>query len=362
MQRLEILTGQLALVGGERRERSPLITIAEPDGLLTPEAHKGRLYVLIEANMELARAPQACQTAARTIRREFYADTTYSVTSALRAALRAANKAIYELNIGQPAQQRVQVGCTCAVIKDGELYLALVQPAQTYILSDGQLRPIPAHPSWNPAHLSAAPFVHSGALGASLFIEPELFRSDFGANSQILICPSRISHVLRKADAQRLLEISDPEEHIAALAEFAGAHEILDLHALAIKVRKAAPKPLPLPEAEREPHRERMPGILGAVLSRLRGSPEPASPAAPRPDPLHTLPEQPSYSPTPPPRPTPIDLGESLTDRYERNRREKPQPAPSKPRPQWSICRPRPFSVSRITTQPPAPSISAMDR
>ena len=162
MQKFETRTGQLSLVDGIRQQASDMITVAEPRSLFAPEAYKGTLYVLVEAEAIAPRSQQMCVLAAQTVRRAFYENPTFSITAAMRRAIAAANKAIYEQNIAQPAGKRATVGITVAVLKENDLFVAQVQPAQMYVLSEGVLRALPAHPSWDPAHVSVAPFTRSG--------------------------------------------------------------------------------------------------------------------------------------------------------------------------------------------------------
>lgn len=343
MDRIETQIDQLGLVGGIRQPTSDLITVAEPTSRLGPEVRKGRLYVVVEANSEAPKAAQACQLAARTIRRVFYEDNTYSVTAALRAALRAANKALYEQNVSQPPGRRAQVSCTCAVLKEGELFVAQVQPAQAYVLSEGQLRALPAHPSWDPAHVSAAPFTQAGALGASLFIEPELYRCTLRAGDAAILCASSFAHLLGRADAERLMRLADPAEMLADLERLAESGGLSEAHALAIVAR-----PAPNPALQRTPlssgagkggqrGARSLGGWLGA-LGRRKPQPQAAVTEAPASDPLYTLPEEPAHSSMPPPRPAPINMGESLRERYERQRQERQRqererPASRRPNP-----------------------------
>jgi len=340
MDRTETRSAQLGLVGGIRQQQSDLITAVEPANPFAPEARKGRLYILVEVDPELPKAAQACQLAARTIRRAFYDDSSYSVTSGLRTALRAANKALYEQNVSQPAGRRAQVSCTCAVLKDGDLFVAQVQPAQCYVRSEGRLRALPAHPSWDPAHVSAAPFAHAGALGASLFIEPELYRCAMGAGDAAIICSSGFAPLLGRADVERVLGLDDPAAAADELARLADAAGLADAHALALVSRpalSAAAQRAPLsPTGVGERGRlaaRSFGGWLGAIggeaAGLFRGRPrggagrEPAANTPARPDPLHTMPEEPTHSPAPAPRPAPIVLGESLSERYERQREEQ---------------------------------------
>lgn len=341
MQRVETRTGQLGLVGGIRQERSDLVMVAEPHSPFAPEARKGLLYLVVEADGGAPRAAAACQLVARVVRRSFYADNTFSVTSAARAAIRAANKALYEQNFNLPAQQRIYVGLTCAVLRDGDLFVAQVQPAQAYVLSAGRLRALPAHPSWDPAHVSVAPFARAGALGASLFIEPELYRSALAEGDGAILCSSGFGHLLGRAEVEQALRQGDPERAVERLVQAAEAHALPDAHALALSVvpalspaARAAPMSLGgVGERGRLAARsagDLLAGLASEAARLVRRAPRPAPrpPAPERPDPLRTMPEQPTASPAPLPRPVPLDLGESLGERYEQARRAGPDKAP----------------------------------
>lgn len=343
MQRIETSVGQLGLVGGLRQEQSDLITIAEPASLFAPEARKGRLFILAEADRAVPRATAIGQLATRTIRRVFYEDSSFSVTSALRAAVIAANKAVYQQNMSLPAAQRAQVGVTCAVLKDRDLFVVQVQPAQAYVFSEGRLRALPAHPSWDPAHVSVAPFIRAGALGASLFVEPELYRCTMAPGDSALICASSFTHLLGRPEVDRLLRLGDLDALLADLARIAADGGLTDAHALALQLRPAlssAARESPLsPTGVRERGRLAarsfgawLGDLTGEAALLLRRPPKPtAGPVASRPDPLTTLPPEPAYSANPPPRPAPIDLGEPLDARYERGQRERRRPGPSDP-------------------------------
>jgi hypothetical protein len=323
MQRLDLQLAQFSLIGGERAAQSDLIAIAEPNTPLAPEAQKGRLYVLVEPGAAVPRTGYACQLVMRTLRRAFYEDTTYSVNSALRAAVRAANKALYELNIGMAVHQRVPVGITCAVWKDNDLFLAQVQPTQAYVLSAGQVRALPAHPSWDPAHVSVAPFTRAGALGVSLFIEPELYRCTLRPDDAALLCSSSFAHLLSREMVAALLRTDDPPTLFDLLAQHAITADLLDTHALVIQAHAYRPAVLP-PVASKQ--RATGTGIAGWFGRSLRApaapQPQPEAPAA-RPDPLTTLPELPTHSPNPPPCPAPLVVGETLSEQYVRNQEQR---------------------------------------
>ncbi len=339
MQKFETRESQLGLVGGVRQQSSDLIVVAAPGSLFAPEARKGMLYILVEADEASSRSQLACQLAARTIRRTFYEDDTVSITAALRRAIGAANKAVYQHNIAQPAGNRATVGVTVAALKDCDLFVAQVQPAQAYVLNSGELRALPAHPSWDPAHVSAAHFSRVGAVGASLFIDPELYRCTMRPGEALILCSSGFAPLLNRSETDRLLHTQDGAAAVERLHELAAQHELADAHALVVELR-----PVLSPAAEREPLSPAGVGERGRVAARtLRGwlsavtgeaalavrgrRAAPAEQKSPRPDPLRTMPEQPQHSPNPPSLPAPIDIGEDLGERYARSRQNRDQSA-----------------------------------
>src|ERR1044071_1938237 len=138
MPRYETRSTQFGLISGIRQPRSDMALVAEPAGLFTPEARKGQLYIIAEAEGDVARGRDACQLVIKTIRKLFYEDSSYSVTASLRKAIVASNKALYEHNFGVAATKRAVVGVTCAVVKGADLYIAQVLPAQAYVLAGGK--------------------------------------------------------------------------------------------------------------------------------------------------------------------------------------------------------------------------------
>lgn len=337
MERFEVRTKQFGLVDGANQAPAELISAAEGADPLAPEARKGRLYLVVEADGDGARGIAACKLALRVFRRAFYDDQSFSVTAALRAALRATNKALYEHNFNLPATERVTVGCTAAVLREGTLYVAQVQPTQAYVLSEGRLRALPTHPVWDPAAVSAALFARSGALGASLFIEPELFRCPLRAGEGAIMCSSAFAGLLNRADLEALFRPDNAGVTTARLKERALAAGLTTAHALILTV-EPAPRRRPAgilwrsDDAAAQPDEPRpaTPWFSG-LARRLGWRRPPVAPAPePAPDPLYTMPAQPTHSPAPPSRPAPLDVGESLGERYARGR-EQPERAPLRP-------------------------------
>jgi hypothetical protein len=352
MPRYETRTSQFGLVSGIQQPRSDMVLVAEPTALFSPEVRKGQLYLIVEADQDLARGRDACQLVARTIRKQFYDDRSYSVTSALRKAISAANQALYQHNFDAIPQKRATVGVTCAVIKDNDLYLAQVLPAQAYVLAEGKLRALPTNLSWNPAQGSAAPFLRMGALGSSLSVEPEFYRAVLRPGDALVLCSSNLARLLGRDEVMRLLRSPEPSDITAGLLALCKQNALPEAHGLAVAIcapLSPAAQAAPLSRAgisERGRVALRTMGgwaarVTGeaALLIKGPGGRDRARKAAARREQERREQAQlsrphiePAHSPTPPPPPRPLDLGSSLEDQVAQARAARParmgQPAP----------------------------------
>ncbi len=216
------------LVSGIPQQKSDLTLVVTPANPFAPEARKGQLHIVVEADQDVSRGRDACLLVMRTIRRVFYEDPAFSVTSSLRKAILAANRALYQQNFNAPPQKRAVVGLTCAVVKDRDLFIAQVAPAQAYVMAEGRLRALPANAAWGGP---AFPF-RSRALGASLTIEPDLYRAVLRPGDGILICTSNLSDLLSRDDVTRLLRTAEPDDTVTGITELCRHHQIADAHGI----------------------------------------------------------------------------------------------------------------------------------
>jgi hypothetical protein len=343
MAPFETRSSQFGLVSGIRQTSSDMVLVAEPAGLFAPEARKGQLYIVAETDQDVARGRDACQLASRTIRKLFYGDSSYSVTSALRKAISAANKALYEHNFSVSPAKRAVVGVTCAVIKGSDLYIAQILPAQSYVLAGGKPRAIPAIPAWNQAESGKSAFIKPGALGASLSVEPEFYRAVLRPGDGLLLCSSNLARLLGQADVVRLLRAGDPAEIADRLAEFCKENALTEAHGIAAAVRpplSPAAQAAPLSRAGiTERGMVALRGI-GGWATRVTGDAAllvkgPAARAQKRKTEtrveqarreearLAELPEEPPYRLDPVAPSRPLELGESLEERVARERQER---------------------------------------
>ncbi|HWQ15096.1 MAG TPA: hypothetical protein VNL77_20025, partial [Roseiflexaceae bacterium] len=234
MPRYETRSRQFGLVSGIPQPASDMVLVAEPAGLFTPEARKGRLYIVAETDQDVARGRDACQLVCRVIRRQFYGDTSFSVTASLRKALVAANQALYQQNVGAPPQKRGFVGVTCAVVKGEDVYVAQVKPAQAYLMAEGRLRALPPGAGWRQGPERATAYFKPNALGKSLTVEPEFFRAVMRPGDGLLLCTSNLAPLLSRDAVTRLLRAPEPGEVSERLVALCREHGVDEAHGLVV--------------------------------------------------------------------------------------------------------------------------------
>lgn len=336
MRRYDTRTKQFGLIGGVRQAESDYITVFEPTSLFMPETRKGNLYIVTETDNELSHGHEACLLVSRQIRKTFYADDTFSVTAALRAAIRAANQALYKFNFDTEPGQRAYVGVSCVVIRGADLYIAQVTPAQAYLWCADTLRALPGHSFWDTAHTTVSHYAKLGALGASLFVEPDLYRNQIHAGDALLVCSSTMSRMLANNNVAQFLRFQDPAASSESLLTLCEQQRLPRTHGLVLEIaasRAPTVRPDNLgPRSVRVLVTQTWAGTLGwlsdfsdTLVQRLPGRQTTDSrshSAADADTSITTLPAQPQHSPNPPSSPRPLDLGESVLERREREQRE----------------------------------------
>lgn len=229
MTRYKLQTYQFGIVSGIRQEISDRISSALPGNLFAPEARKGQLFVLSEAVNDNVRGKEACDLVADVITATYYKDSSFSITSSLRKALEIANKTLYEHNFKAAHHQKTAVSVTCAVLRGNDLYIAQVQPTQSYIAHKGQLRALPTYPSWDHA-ASSSVMLRPNALGTSLFSEPELFRNVIEPGDVVVLCSSRLARLIGRNEAERLFCLEDAPSALEELYAICRRNALAEAH------------------------------------------------------------------------------------------------------------------------------------
>ncbi|MFQ3683683.1 hypothetical protein [Roseiflexus sp.] len=335
------------LVSGIPQPKSDLTLVVTPASPFAPEARKGQMHIVVEADQDVSRGRDACLLVIRTIRRVFYEDPSFSVTSALRKAILAANRALYQQNFNAPPQKRAVVGLTCAVIKDRDLFIAQVAPAQAYVMAEGRLRALPANAAWGG---TAIPF-RSRALGASLTIEPDLYRAVLRPGDGVLICTSNLSDALSRDEVTRLLREAEPDDTVRGITELCHHHQITDAHGIvAMTFARLSPAAQASPFSAAGVNErvrvtfsgfaERLARAGAEVVWLLRGPSDREARRRAEVTRMRLAEEEqrlkhpykePPYSADPPPTPRPLNLDESLQSNMYHRRSPAARSSPQRP-------------------------------
>jgi hypothetical protein len=234
MVRMRTRSVQFSVSQGENPLPNDTLLICEADDPLSMEARKGELFIIVESQQELARHRQPLQLVLRTVRKFFYESASFSVQSALRRAIIAANQALYEYNMTQDQTKRVAFGMTCVVVKTQDVYVAQINPSQMYILGDGQLRAIPSSVLWRTIHYTPTPVNVSSMMGSTLSVEPEFFRAMWTPGETLMIVTSNLASVLDRDTVGQILRLVNPAKMIQALRDVCHTKGVGDAYGLAM--------------------------------------------------------------------------------------------------------------------------------
>ena len=234
MVRMRTRSVQFSVSQGENPLPNDTLLICEAEDPLSMEARKGELFIIVESQQELARHRQPLQLVLRTVRKFFYESASFSVQSALRRAIIAANQALYEYNMTQDQTKRVAFGMTCVVVKTQDVYVAQINPSQMYILGDGQLRAIPSSVLWRTIHYTPTPVNVSSMMGSTLSVEPEFFRAMWTPGETLMIVTSNLASVLDRDTVGQILRLVNPAKMIQALRDVCHTKGVGDAYGLAM--------------------------------------------------------------------------------------------------------------------------------
>jgi hypothetical protein len=107
---------------------------------------KGHLYLIVTSTISSARAQEATQLAAETIRGEYYYDESAGIRVCIEKAIASANKRLNHqrerLGLhGRGANGPIGIGI--AVVRGNELYVATIGPAEAYLIRQARLSTLP---------------------------------------------------------------------------------------------------------------------------------------------------------------------------------------------------------------------------
>lgn len=161
---------ELHTLSGEPQESSDLVGVATAPVLSMFKQRRGRLFTIVEPNLPEGGA--VCRRLIETIEDEYFKGPSRSVTTALKRAIAAANERLRVENSKAPPDKQLRVGLSCAAMREGDVYIAQVAPANAFILHGGVVKRVFSTYSIVPDTSGNGSNRASDSLGSQL--EPEV--------------------------------------------------------------------------------------------------------------------------------------------------------------------------------------------
>jgi hypothetical protein len=204
---------------------------------------KGHLYLLVTSRVPGPRAREATRLVADAIRSEYYYDESAGIRVCLVKAIQVANKRLsHAREKGALGNGAGPIGIALAVVRDTELYVCTVGPAEAY-LNRG-------------ARLSTLPDPHRDRGLPSTEVEPDVWRGEIDVGDQLLLVSPPVVASLGHDAIKDALVTLHPQSAVEALvAKFrdgggTGSDGALVIEASEIAVARAGVVPVPVRPAE----------------------------------------------------------------------------------------------------------------
>jgi hypothetical protein len=232
---------------------------------------KGHLYLLVTSRVAGPKAREATRLVADAIRSEYYYDESAGIRVCLVKAIQVANKRLtHARERGALGNGPGPIGVALAVVRDNELYVCTVGPAEAY-LNRG-------------ARLSTLPDPHRDRGLPSSEVEPDVWRGEVNVGDQLLLVSPTIVGALGADALKDALVTLHPQSAVEALtARFrdgggAGSDGALVIEAAEIAATRGGVVPVPVRPAEPlagTPDRSPIPladSVVGGIAAAQSGA------------------------------------------------------------------------------------------
>jgi len=204
---------------------------------------KGHLFLLVTSLVPGTRARDATQLIADSIRSEYYYDESAGIRVCLVKSIQVANKRLtHARERGALGNGPGPIGVGLAVVRDNELYVCTVGPAEAY-LSRG-------------ARLSTLPDPHRDRGLPSTDVEPDVWRGEINVGDQLMLVSPNVVTALGPDALKDALVTLHPQSAAEQLsARFrtgggTGSDGVMIIEAAEIAVSRAGVVPIPVRPAE----------------------------------------------------------------------------------------------------------------
>ncbi len=219
----------LSQSGGRRLAEATNFGLVEQSGHLGMARSKGDLFILVEA---AGSAKNETERLLVDVLASEYDRASGSITAGLRQAIASANRRLYASNQRALPEMRMAAGVTCAVIRDGDIFLAQAGPALAYVLHQGSLHRAPVDSPWLSPERAAA-FPYMVPLGKRPEIDPDFFHSPLEQGDSVLLSSVGLAQVISQVQVKDILSRGAASGIIGAVSSLAGE---MDFTAVAMDV------------------------------------------------------------------------------------------------------------------------------
>ena len=283
------LMGKLSLVGGIRQEQVTNVAAVKPAHAIFSRHKKERLYIVVEVTGDLLGRDEIYRELTRIIGKEYF-QTRGSITARLRQAISAANSYLLQENLRSLPHKQRAGGVTCAVLKEGNVYIAHAGPTAAYVSYQGKLSRFPETAVDELIPEDAAP------LGFKRGVPVRFYRSKVGLGDVILLASGFLA---REASTEQIAQAIVGQDIDPALAHLEGLAGEGETSALLIRVapveerarvqrqavarQPARPRETPPPRVKKAPAQVRAtPPKVSEVPRGIREAPPKVSEAPPK--------------------------------------------------------------------------------
>jgi hypothetical protein len=251
--KLETVVGQLSVVAGVRQEQATSMAAIVPARAILRKPKEGSLYIVLEVTGDPLGRDGIYRELIRIISEEYFRGRG-SITAKLRQAIGAANSFLLKENLSSLPHEQRTGGVTCAVLREGNVYIAQAGQTTVYVLRQGELTSFPE------SELTAE---EATPLGFKREVPVRFYYRRLGAGDVVLLADSPLAQQVSPEQIAQALVEQDVEPTLADLEEFAGGG---DISAMVIRVVPAGERPGVKSEVTRRPA---MAGLKATAKERL---------------------------------------------------------------------------------------------
>ena len=264
---LATTVGQFHIANGLWQESAENLRVVEPRPLLGLGRRVDRMYILLETVGSFPHPDVVCGRIADTIEQTYYRNRG-SITAKLWAALKAANRDLFERNLEAPTGERGVVGITCALLRGDDVYVMQAGPALLYTVQGDVVERFPSRSPWlNRQMPSLQDARQATALGWRRDIEPDLYHIQVEPGDMLAITST---HLVRLASDAQIVQSLANQDASGARQNLVRLGRDRDLSGIAVHLlppgspsNRAA---VPLPQGDAAPQPT---GAEGAHDARL---------------------------------------------------------------------------------------------